>query len=208
MNHLLESLEPVNSGVCRSGNFHSKNRRRMLGFLENWLTNLAREWSVMNEAEAKMNAIVGFAGDFNQRHLRAVQVYLTCAQFLDSGRVEKEKGGEAEGNLEKVVDGYLWFVREYRFEETGGTFCDLWQKFAYRGAEDASVQTPPGTSPVVGFRANATHSSPVVGFRADAFHPVEKEKSTGVSDLMNADVRFPVWFIVAGILIVVAVLYH
>jgi hypothetical protein len=196
MNHLLESLEPVNSGVCRSGNFHSKNRRRMLGFLENWLTNLAREWSVMNEAEAKMNAIVGFAGDFNQRHLRAVQVYLTCAQFLDSGRVETE------------AEGYLWFVREYRFEETGGTFCDLWQKFAYRGAEDASVQTPPGTSPVVGFRANATHSSPVVGFRADAFHPVEKEKSTGVSDLMNADVRFPVWFIVAGILVVVAVLYH
>jgi len=151
----------------------------MLGFLENWLTNLAREWSVMNEAEAKMNEILKTV-DLNQRQLKAIQIYLTCAQFLDSGRVETE------------AEGDLWFVREYRFEEAGGTFCDLWQKFAYRGAEDASVQTP----------------SPVVGFRADAFHPVIKETPAGVRDLMNADVRFPVWFIVAGILIVVAVLYH
>ena len=167
----------------------------MLGFLENWLTNLARAWLGMNEAEAKMNEILKTV-DLNQRQLKAIQIYLTCAQFLDSGRVETE------------AEGDLWFVREFRFEETGGTFCDLWQKFAYRGAEDASVQTPPGTSPVVGFRAVATHSSPVVGFRADAFHPVIKENSTGVRDLMNADVRFPVWFIVAGILVVVAVLYH
>lgn len=214
MNDLLKSLEPVNSDVGRSGNFHSKNRRKMLGFLENWLTNLTRRaWFVMSEAEEKMNAIVLVAGDDNQRHLRAVSVYLTCAQFLDSGGVEKEKGEEAEEIIEKVVDGYLWFVREYRFEETGGTFLELWRKFAYRGVEDATVRTPPGVT------STPTHSplrvspgtSPVVGFRADGFYPVVNEgpkKPTGVRDILNADVRFPVWLIIAGIVIVVVVLYH
>lgn len=194
MNELLKSLEPVNSGAGRSGDFHSRNRRKMLGFLENWLTNLARAYLGMSEAEEKMNAIVLVAGDDNQRHLRAVSVYLTCAQFLDSGGVEKEKGGEVKGNIDKVVDGYLWFVREFRFEETGGTFLELWQKFAYRGAGDVAVISP----------------SPVVGFRADAFRSdiVIKETPAGVRDLMNAELRFPVWFIVAGIVVVAVLLFH